>query len=257
MEKRANDEKKPMTIKTKLLINIFVNLGFAVLFYAIYQIAILKNINIFGQANTDGGFIPKGFSVQRVFVIVAAVNVIVAVLFWLIQKFNIKLLPLILVSVLVPVITYSANYSIFINGSGAIYKAKQTIVMGLENAEKNKDNTYSERLKTHPMFLTKQDNGDFNTYLYINEALDELYICSKLSDDSEFSFNDKTVPSYHYVNPQPEDEEPMLVRVGKNGIEKAEIYKDSLYLVKEDGKILMFQANFNWIIDKDGNIAVK
>lgn len=257
MKETVEKTEKSMTLKKKILINVLVNLGVAVLFFAIYQIAVLKNINIFGIAATDGRIIPEGFSVQKVFLIVGVINIIAVTVFWVIQKLNIKLLPMLLVAVLVPIITYNVNYSIFINGSGAVYKEKQSIVMGLKKAEKeykkSGESAHLKRLEDYPIFLTDYDNGDFKTYLYINEALDEIYVFNKPDDDSKVSYNDATIYAYHYVSGHAEEAVTKTVDINRDGVESIKILEDSLYVFNLDGTTRMFKCgNCGWLMDADG-----
>ena len=247
--------------KRKLLTNVLVDLLFAILFLVIYQISILNNLDVFGETTTGGGLFPQGVEVDWIFFNFAIVSIIIAVVLWRIKKLNIKMIPLLLIAVILPIMVYSINHRIFINGSGADYKEKQTVVIKLKDHEryfKNYTDEHTETLKKYPIFVSEQDNDDFYTYLYVNEALDDMYLFMKLSPDSKSSGCGYLV-CYQFMQPLEEYlaenkelnyDERKVISINDYGIRDVEIYNNCAILTKEDStKAYFICDDFKWLLD--------
>lgn len=245
--------------KRKLLINVLIDLAFIVLFFIIYQISILNNLDIFGETETGGGWLPYGVKVDGIFFRWAVVSIIIAFALWRIKKLSIKLIPLLLIAIILPITVYRVNHHIFINGSGAEYKEKQTIVISLKNREKKSyDDRHTEDLKKYPIFVAEQNNEDFYTYLYINEALDDMYLFMKLSPDSNLSGKGNFI-CHHFMQPLEEYlaenkelnyNECKVVKINKYGIRDIEIYNNCAILTKDDlSKTYFGCSEFKWLLD--------
>ena len=244
--------------KRKLLINILIDFVFIILFFIIYQISILNNLDIFGKTS-GGGWLPDGIKVDGIFFRYAIVSIIIAFVLWRIKKLNIKLIPLLLIAITLPIMVYRINHHIFINGIGAEYKEKQTIVINLKDREKRSyDNRHIEDLKKYPIFVAEQNNKDFYTYLYINESLDDMYLFMKLSPDSKLSGNGYFIchqfmqPLEEYLadNKELNHNECKVVSINNYGIRDIEIYNNCAILTKEDfSKTYFICDDFKWLLD--------
>ena len=251
--------------KRKLLINILIDFVFIILFFIIYQISILNNLDIFGKTS-GGGWFPDGIKVVGIFFRYAIVSIIIAFVLWRIKKLNIKLIPLLLIAITLPIMVYRINHHIFINGIGAEYKEKQTIVIDIKERQKNykknhkKDdnNHYLEDLKKYPIFVAEQTNEDFYTYLYINDDLDDMYLFMKLSPDSVVHGNGLFIchqfmqPLEEYLadNKELNHNECKVVSINNYGIRNIEIYNNCAILTKEDfSKTYFICDDFKWLLD--------
>jgi len=252
--------------KRKWLINVLIDFAFIILFFIIYQISILMNLDVFGVTETGGGIVPYGARVQGKIFLWAIVSIIIAFILWRIKKLNIKLIPLLLIAIILPIMVYRINHHIFINGIGAEYKEKQTIVIDIKERQKNyknnhkKDdiNHYLEDLKKYPIFVAEQTNEDFYTYLYINDALDDMYLFMKLSPDSVVHGNGHFIchqfmqPLEEYLadNKELNYNECKVVSVNNYGIRDIEIYNNCAILTKEDfSKTYFICDDFKWLLD--------
>lgn len=248
--------------KMKLLINVLMDIVFAIVFFIIYQFSILNNLDVFGETETGGGWFPYGIKVDGMFFGWALVSIIIAFAFWRIKKLNIKLIPLLLIAIILPIMVYRVNHHIFINGIGSEYKEKQIIVTDIKDREKNykKDgnNFYLEDLKKYPIFVAEQENEDFHTYLYINESLDDMYLFMKLSPDSEVHGNGQFI--CHHIRPPLEEyladneelnyNERKVVSINNYGIRDIEIYCNCAILIKDDFSKTYFICNdYKWLLD--------
>ena len=121
--------------KMKLLINVLMDIVFAIVFFIIYQFSILNNLDVFGETETGGGWFPYGIKVDGMFFGWALVSIIIAFAFWRIKKLNISLIPLLLIAIILPIMVYRVNHHIFINGIGSEYKEKQIIVTDIKDRE--------------------------------------------------------------------------------------------------------------------------
>ena len=246
-------------IKRKLLINVLIDFAFIILFFIIYQIYILRNLDVFGATETGGGIVPYGARVQGKIFLWAIVSIIIAFVLWRIKKLNIKLIPLLLIAIILPIMVYRVNYNIFINGSGVEYKEKQTIVIKLKDREKGAyDNRHIEDLKKYPIFVAEQTNEDFYTYLYINESLDDMYLFMKLSPDSNLSGKGcfichqfmQPLEEYLADNKELNYNECKVVSVNNYGIRDIEIYNNCAILTKQDlSKTYFICYDFKWLLD--------
>lgn len=246
-------------IKRKLLINVLIDFAFIILFLIIYQIYILRNLDVFGATETGGGIVPYGARVQGKIFLWAIVSIIIAFVLWRIKKLNIKLIPLLLIAIILPIMVYRVNHNIFINGSGVEYKEKQTIVIKLKDREKGAyDNRHIEDLKKYPIFVAEQNNKDFYTYLYINESLDDMYLFMKLSPDSKLSGNGYFIchqfmqPLEEYLadNKELNYNERKVVSINNYGIRDIEIYNNCAILTKEDFSKVYFRCDdYKWLLD--------
>ncbi len=178
-----------MTKRKIVSFNLIIELVFAVVFFAIYQISVLNNLDVFGDTSTGGGWLPYGFKVNMIFFGWAILSIVISLILWRIKKLNIKLNPLLPIAVLLPIITYNINHCFFINGKGIEYKEKQSIVLTLKKAEKalkNKENlTHKEYLEEYPVFIAEQKNESFYTYLYADKSFEKMYLFMKLSPESK------------------------------------------------------------------------
>ncbi len=105
-----------VTKRKIILVNLIIELVFAVVFFAIYQISVLNNLDVFGDTSTDGGWLPYGFKVNMIFFGWAILSIVISFILWRIKKLNIKLISLLLIAVLLPIITYNINHCFFKNG---------------------------------------------------------------------------------------------------------------------------------------------
>lgn len=262
---KVGDIMRKVNIRT-IVVNLLVILGFAISFFAIYQLIILNNLDILGETETGGGFIPYGTKVPARIFLWANASIIIAFILWRIKKLNVKLIPLLLVSIILPIMVYRVNYNIFINGNGVEYKEKQTIVIDIKEREKNykknhkedENNHYLEDLKKYPIFVAEQSNEDFYTYLYINYALDDMYLFMKLSPDSEIHGNGHFI-CHQFMQPLEEFladnkelnyNERKLVSINNYGIREIEIYNNCAILTKEDfSKTYFISEDYKWLLD--------
>ena len=246
--------------KRKLRMNVLIDFGFTVLFFVIYQTAILYNLDVFGE--TSGDWFPDGLKVDVIFFKWAIVSIIIAFVLWRIKKLNIKLIPLLLIAVILPIMVYRVNHSIFINGSGAEYKEKQSIVKHLKNREKSfktgYDSNHKKTLKKYPIFVSEQNNEDFFTYLYINESLDDMYLFMKLSPDSNISGcnwligcqETQSVEEYLADNKKLNYNECRVISINDYGIRNIEIYNNCAVMTKVDSTKTYFESDsFKWLLD--------
>lgn len=244
--------------KKKIWINVLIDVAFAILFFFIYQITILKKINIFGEENTGGGWFPFGFEVDLIFFNWAIVSIIIAFVLWKIKKLGINLLPLLLIAVILPRLVYSVNHSIFIDGSGAEYKEKQTIVMHLEAREKKgHSGDHLKTLKKYPIYVSEQKNEDFYTYLYINESLDDMYLFMKLSPDSSVTGCEQLIchqfmqPIEEFMaeNKELDRSKCKVISINNYGIREIEIYNNCAVLTSDHSPKTYFICNdFKWLL---------
>ena len=252
--------------KKKWLINVLIDFAFIILFFIIYQISILRNLDVFGATETGGGIVPYGARVQGKIFLWAIVSIIIVFIIWRIKKLNIKLIPLLLIAIILPIMVYRVNHHIFINGSGTAYKEKQTIVIDIKERQKNyrnnhkegDNNHYLEDLKKYPIFVAEQTNEDFYTYLYINDALDDMYLFMKLSPDSVVHGNGLFIchqfmqPLEEYLadNKELNYNECKVVSINNYGIRNIEIYNNCAILTKEDcSKTYFICDDFKWLLD--------
>lgn len=244
-----------------ILMNLLVFLGFVISFFAVYQAVILNNLDIFGETETGGGWISYGAQVQGRMFWWAIASIIIAFVLWRIKKLRIKLLPLLLVAVLLPIMVYRVNYRVFINGDGAAYKEKQTIVIHLKDRAKLPyDDQHIQDLKKYPIFVAEQQNEDFYTYLYINEALDDMYLFMKLSPEAKVSGEGAFI-CYQFMQPLDEflAENTELdyttckkVNVNNYGIRDIEIYNNCAILIKDDfSKTYFVCSDYKWLLDEE------
>ena len=142
--------------------NLIVYFCFIFLFFAIYQVSILKNLDTFGNDIIFG----NGFKIQFLFFIWTTLSIIIVFIFGKIKKFHIKLFPLLLIAIVLPIGVYRVNHHIFITGNGAEYKERKTIAIHIKDWEKalesgNLEDCHESELKKHPIFIAKQENDDF------------------------------------------------------------------------------------------------
>lgn len=245
--------------KRKLFINVLIAVAFASLFFIIYEISILNNLDIFGETETGGGLLPYGIKVDGIFFKWAIVSIIIAFILWRIKKLNIKLISLLMIAIILPITVYRVNHYIFINGSGVEYKEKQSIVINLKDREKSEyDNRHIEDLKKYPIFVAEQSNKDFYTYLYINESLDDMYLFMKLSPDSNLSGKGHFI-CYQFMQPLEEYladnkelnyNERKVISINDYGIRDIVIYNNCAILTKEDFSKTYFRCDdFKWLLD--------
>lgn len=235
-------------------INVLIAFTFAILFFIIYQISILNNLDVFGETSTGGGILPYGFKVYVIFFGWAIVSIIITFILWRIKKLHVQLIPLLLIAVILPVMVYIVNHNIFIDGKGAEYKEKQTIVIHLKNQEENAyDSSHAECLKKHPIFIDEQNNEDFYTYLYINESLDYMYLFMKLSPDSNLSGEGYIICPFEEYSPDNKElnyNERKVVNINNYGIRDIEIYNNCAILTKDDfSKTYFICDDFKWLLD--------
>ena len=91
--------------KRKWLINVLIDFAFIILFFIIYQISILRNLDVFGATETGGGIVPYGARVQGKIFLWAIVSIIIVFIIWRIKKLNIKLIPLFFLQLIFLLIT--------------------------------------------------------------------------------------------------------------------------------------------------------
>ena len=72
--------------KKKLLINLLVDFGFIALFFLIYELTILRNIDVFGKTSSSNNLFPDGVQVTSKFFMWALLSVIIVFVIWRIHK---------------------------------------------------------------------------------------------------------------------------------------------------------------------------
>lgn len=249
--------------KTKVWINIACCLLFALILVVVCQFIILKNIDIFGDETTGGGFIPYGFSVKLNVCLCSVIGIIASIIIWRIKKLNIKLIPLLLVSIILPSVIYSANYNYFY-GEGEELREKLVILHTLNEREDKVKNSnrviVDENLNKYTIYLTEQKNDDFYAYLYAEESFEYLYFFMKLSPDAKTSACGLFACSLDYVYNQSLKEylvqqygadysNSKTININKYGVEKIDIYSNCAILTYEDSTQIYYVCeDFKWLL---------
>lgn len=247
--------------KKKTGINLLIDLAFIAVFFIIYEQTVIHHLDIFGETETGGGWLPYSIEVDWIFFKWAVVSILLALILWRIKQLQIKLIPLLLIAVLLPITVYRVNHHIFINGSGVAFKEEQTIVLDIKEREKNfkkyGGDLDSQTLEQYPILLTQQENDRFVTYLYVNETLDELYFFMKRTPDSVVHGNglfvcnlDRHPLSEWEIENKKSNQLYKKIVMNAHGIDEVALFDTCAVLTREDGSQGYFICeDFKWLLE--------